>query len=330
MEIIPVVHCFDNNYVLPAAVAFYSLLENANFDYFYKIYVLHNDITLENQEKLIKNIEKFKNSELIFIDMKNRFLDIWERLKAKEHYSKEMFYKLLTPSIFKEYEKIILSDVDVIYLDDISKEFLNFDINENFYFAGISGIGERNYYINLYKNYFSDEDVKKLKYGAGYLIMNLKKCREDSIEDKFFECIKNKIQGLKQPEQDVLNICCYPYIKSLPLKNMTCTYMYDEYGKEKEIYSKIRKSKEEIEEALKNPVQLHYATGTKPWKNLNCTKSKEWFNYLLKTSFAEEFLDNIQRKYIDNPNKLICKFNIPFSTKRKLIFTLEKSKKIKK
>ncbi len=329
MEIIPVVHCFDNNYVLPAAVAFYSLLENADSKYFYKIYVLHNDITLENQEKLIKNIEKFKNSELIFIDMKNRFLDTWEKLQAKEHYSKEMFYKLLTPSIFREYEKIVLSDVDVIYLDDISKEFLNFDINENFYFAGISGIGKRNYYINLYKKYFSDEDTEKLKYGAGYLIMNLKKCREDLIEDRFFECIKNKIQGLKQPEQDVLNLCCYPYIKSLPLKNMVCTYMYDELGREKEIYSEIYKKEDEIEEALKNPVQLHYATGTKPWKSLNCTKSKEWFNYLLKTSFAEEFFDNIQRKYIDNPNKLICKFSIPFSKKRKLIFTLEKSRKVK-
>ena len=37
MEIIPVVHCFDNNYVLPAAVAFYSLLENADSNYFYRI-----------------------------------------------------------------------------------------------------------------------------------------------------------------------------------------------------------------------------------------------------------------------------------------------------
>ncbi len=134
---------------------------------------------------------------------------------------------------------------------------------------------------------------------------------------------------MKQPEQDVLNLCCSPYIKSLPLKNMVCTYMYDELGREKEIYSKIYKKEDEIEEALKNPVQLHYATGTKPWKNLNCTKSKEWFNYLLKTSFAEEFFDNIQRKYIDNPNKLICKFSIPFSKKRKLIFTLEKSRKVK-
>ena len=31
-------HCFDNNYVIPAGVAFYSLLENANPNYFYKIY----------------------------------------------------------------------------------------------------------------------------------------------------------------------------------------------------------------------------------------------------------------------------------------------------
>lgn len=28
--VIPVVFCFDNNYVIPASVAFYSLLENAS------------------------------------------------------------------------------------------------------------------------------------------------------------------------------------------------------------------------------------------------------------------------------------------------------------
>ncbi|ELB2754452.1 hypothetical protein QNF07_002746, partial [Vibrio alginolyticus] len=68
MQVIPIVHCFDNNYVIPAAVAFYSLLEKSDKNYKYQIYVLHEDITLLNQEKLKKTIQKFKNSELIFIN----------------------------------------------------------------------------------------------------------------------------------------------------------------------------------------------------------------------------------------------------------------------
>ena len=58
-NIIPVMHCFDNNYVIPAGVAFYSMLENADKSYQYKLYVLHSDITQENQDLLFETIKKF-------------------------------------------------------------------------------------------------------------------------------------------------------------------------------------------------------------------------------------------------------------------------------
>lgn len=49
---IPVLHFFNNKYVIPAAVSFYSMLENADKNYNYILYVGHSDITKENQEKL--------------------------------------------------------------------------------------------------------------------------------------------------------------------------------------------------------------------------------------------------------------------------------------
>ena len=53
-NIIPIMHSFDNNYVIPASVAFLSMLENADKNYFYKLYVLHSDITEKNQKELKK------------------------------------------------------------------------------------------------------------------------------------------------------------------------------------------------------------------------------------------------------------------------------------
>ncbi len=41
---------FDDNYVVPAAVAFYSLLKHAKENIFYKMYVLHSDITEETKQ----------------------------------------------------------------------------------------------------------------------------------------------------------------------------------------------------------------------------------------------------------------------------------------
>lgn len=51
---IPVLHFFNNKYVTPAAVSFYSMLENADKNQNYILYVGHSDITKENQEKLKK------------------------------------------------------------------------------------------------------------------------------------------------------------------------------------------------------------------------------------------------------------------------------------
>ena len=61
---IPVLHFFNNKYVIPAAVSFYSMLENADKNYNYILYVGHSDITKENQEKL-KNVN-CKNKLPIF------------------------------------------------------------------------------------------------------------------------------------------------------------------------------------------------------------------------------------------------------------------------
>jgi len=58
-QIVPIMHCFDDNYVIPASVSFLSMLENANPRYFYKLYVLHTDISEKNQNTLNSIVSKF-------------------------------------------------------------------------------------------------------------------------------------------------------------------------------------------------------------------------------------------------------------------------------
>ena len=52
MNKIPIYFTFDNKYVVPAAVAFYSLLSHTKEDVCYDLYVLHEDITQENEQLL--------------------------------------------------------------------------------------------------------------------------------------------------------------------------------------------------------------------------------------------------------------------------------------
>ena len=281
--------CFNNEYAIPAAVAFRSLLENASKNYFYKLYVSHTDIALENQKKLQEVALYFQeHASLEFLLVKNCFEDLWKKTKTKGHYSKEAFYKLIAPSLFPQYEKIIISDVDVVFLGDVSPSYFSFDPAEDIYVAGVGGVGKILYILDDYKNDFSPEEISKIVINAAYMVYNLNKMRKDNLESCFLKCVESNYLRILQLEQDVINLCCYPKIKFLPLKNMMCTYVYDLYKTDEDFNNDETFSRLELTEAMENPVALHYSGHKKPWKE-DCTKAEEWFRYVRKTPFSEQF-----------------------------------------
>jgi lipopolysaccharide biosynthesis glycosyltransferase len=87
---------------------------------------------------------------------------------------------------------------------------------------------------------------------------------------------------------DVINLCSYPKIKFLPLKYMMCNYVYDLYNTDEDFNNDETFSALELREAMENPVLLHYPGHKKPWKE-DCTKAEEWFKFVIKTPFSEQF-----------------------------------------
>lgn len=73
IKAIPIAFSFDNNYVVPPVIAFYSLLNKARREVFYEMFVLHCDIRAENQCFLQSTARKTNNANLTFIDT-NSFL----------------------------------------------------------------------------------------------------------------------------------------------------------------------------------------------------------------------------------------------------------------
>lgn len=297
---IPIMHCFDNNYVIPAAVSFYSMLEHANPNYRFKLYVLHTDITWQNQQKLIDLVDQFPNATLEFINMENKFDDIWMNVTNSDHLAKEVLYKLIASSIFPQYDKLIVTDVDVVFLDDISPSYFSFDPSDKIYLAGVKHILPRGSFLeNYYKNYvhnFGPESLDDLKVCGGFLVMNLKKLREDQMERKFITYLNENAFRLLQGEQDVLNFCLkQEEIVQLPLNYVVCSYAYDIFDMQPYSTDKHYKASE-IQDALGSPIQLHYATHIKPWNTAQCTKAEKWFTYLAKTNFFEDYVNQTLAK----------------------------------
>lgn len=291
---IPIMHCFDNNYVIPAAASFHSMLKYASKDFDYRLFVLHSDITYQNQEMLTHIVSQFPNASLEFINMENRFEDVWEKVRFSGYYTKELLYKLLIASIFPQYDKIIVTDVDVVFRGDISASYFSYDANDPVCFAGVHHICPKGSFLDSYyegyKENFDENALSQLKICGGYLVANLKYMRENKKEDLFITYLSENAYRLRQPEQDVINFCCSESeVRYLPLANVACTYMYDIFTDPELACADPFFSAEEIFEAMEHPIQIHYATGTKPWKDLLSTKADLWLQSLIESGVYYEF-----------------------------------------
>lgn len=320
MEKIHIAMMFNDNYSIPGGVAILSLLQNSSRDYKYMLYILHNDINSQHQEKLHAIVNQFDNAELNFINMNNYL----EKFSDHLSYPKEVLYKLCIPSIFPQLDKIIITDVDVVFADDVSKEYIAFDSDE--YFAGVKQAQDPTHPP------FS-MDIKDDNYhfivGAGYMIYNLKRMRADDMESKFLAYLEENVDYARLPDQDVLCQLCYPEIKLLHPRNMVLInwYVTDNYLFEFP-YAATAK---ELSEALENPVQIHYTPSLdpqwinrwkKPWLDPFCPKAEIWYYYLSQTPFFQE---NFRK------NLGICEEQIRRKKKKTLKQRLQKiAKKIKK
>lgn len=305
---IPVMHFFDNRYVIPAAVSFYSMLENASKEHNYILYVGHNDITLENQAKLQSVVRLFQNAKIEFINMAGKFSELFAQTKSKGHYTKEMYYKFLVPSLVPQHNKVIVTDVDVVFLDDISKDYINFNVNEQYYFGGVKCLLRKGCSLDewrkVYEKEFSLQERSFLGFAGGYYIFNCIKMRKDSMERRFIEFAINNAQRLIQPEQDTISICCKTMKKDLHPRALVCTYSYDMYKSESDYQKDILYDADTVKYSLDNPIQLHYATSRKPWNSV-CQKQEIWFSYLIKTGLFSEFI----KEFMPENRKIIFKIS---------------------
>lgn len=277
-KIVPIFFAFDNNYVEPAAVAFYSLLNKAHHDVFYQMYVLHSDITEERQNLLQKIIENCKNAQLSFVNTHGFLSEYWQNgtfttKSSNSTFTADTLLRYFAAKFFPQHDKIIYSDVDIIVMDDIS-ELYDTDLTDK-YIAGVKNPFSK----------FSNEELSHLqpeyhemlcdKYIAGGIwVMNLKKIREDKLEDKMLKIIRDNSIIKRWPDQDVINIACAGKVGFIPLNYISYPYL-DGYLNLPEFKSDY--SRDELYDSLINPKIIHFAAN-KPWNGFP-KYSNLWWTY---------------------------------------------------
>lgn len=212
--IIPIFFSVDDKYAPYLSVALYSLAQNANKKYTYKVTILYRKgmLSVSNMGNIIKNIPN--HFAIDFINMDDRLETITDRIENRlrcDYFTPIIFYRLFIPAMFPEYKKAIYLDSDIVVLGDISTLF-NTNIDQYLlgackdYFAGEM--------LENYLNVFVGVD-KTEYFNSGILLMNLEKLRSLKLDEHFlylyntyhFECIA--------PDQDYLNAMCKGKVLSL-------------------------------------------------------------------------------------------------------------------
>lgn len=271
-SIIPVVFTPDENFMVQTTVAILTMLETKNSNTHYHFYILLSDDFNKDKLKYLFNLKELRNDfeyTITYFDSSK-----FDRAVINtDHVTHSTFYRLMLANIY-DFDKCMYHDGDILVYRDLT-DMYNVDMTDS-YIAGIKTIiqqqGAENDQ-NLIKIWgFKSMDQYVF---AGDLTMNLAKIREDNITDLFIQQME---RGFPQQDQDVLNYCCYNHISFLPLKYCMLNRWKDNeelYKYKNQIYTK-----NEIEEAQKNPAIVHFAGKiVKPWINTRASYAQEWWKY---------------------------------------------------
>ncbi len=300
-KLIPIMLCFNDNYSIPGMVAIKTLLASASKIYSYNIHILHSNITAKNKKRMHRIVERFPNAHLFFHNMENRFEDTFEKVENQAYWSREIFYKCITSSFFPQYDRIVISDVDVIFCRDFTPHWELFLKDNDSFLAGYTCLIKKKIdsQNEERKESCMDEDENRwhVLTGAGFWFQNLKLMRQENIEAKIYEFIQKHVKKLRQPEQEVVNVVCYPRIMLLPPEGMILAWDYQNYKIDDDFHQDKRYPADTVKWALSHPIQLHYAGGLKPWNAVFVSKSSLWWKELLKLGELGIALEQIWKSF---------------------------------
>ncbi len=272
------------------------------------------DLSLENIAKLEETIAPFSAfSSIEFLDISNEELEprhnyrkldplIASEIKklhlklnafSQKRFSKMIMCRFFFVSLFPQYDKMIMFDVDTLFVNDISESF--FIPLETHYFGAVrekdliainrnsakdlyelrqmraKTIGVADAFPNLeeaqilFDNYFN----------AGFLVLNLKSWRKENLENQLIGFFLLKNEKLLFNEQDALCFVCRGRILELP-------YSYNAHPSFLDTPSFP---------SIKEARMLHFWGDDKPWKLLSVIGAKKWHEALIQTPFKDAYFN---------------------------------------
>lgn len=286
------------------------LINNQDIDEI-NIYILDDNISLENQKK-IKLLCKKYHRKLFLINTKKILTTLKKNKVVPFRNSYTTYLKLLAFKKIKiNTDKILYLDSDTIINGSLSK-LININLKNSICAATYDCV------LNNYKKIINIPENDKY-YNGGVLLINQKKWKSEKCEEQIIKYIKNNKYRYCAADQDILNVLFRKKIKCFNLKyNFNSgfyVYGIKESVKMYDLKSSYYFSLKQIKEAYDNPI-VHHCMGVvtnRPWEKNNNHPQNKLFNKYLKKSPWKYFK---KRKVINDKIFVIQRFlyqNLPKS-----------------
>lgn len=280
-----IVYAGDDNFAEILGISMISLFENNTECDCITVYILDDGIGDDNKEKLNSIGEKY-NRKLIFMPIPNLHELAGVEIHTNSRWSLSTFSRLFLEKILPEaVEQVIYLDCDILVMDSLENLF-NMDLKDyccGAVFDCISDGHKANVGLNSNDNYFN----------AGVMLISLRNWRKENLFMQFTDFINRYNGNTPYVDQGVINGVISRKIKPIDVKYNCYTVLFDFSYEDMLKYRKPSKyySEQEVLEAKKNPVIVHFTTSFlsfRPWvEGCKHPYAADWIKYKMMSPWAD-------------------------------------------
>lgn len=275
METVHIVMASNDRYAIYLGVALYSLIRHTAQSTQYHIYILENHISAAHKRQIM-NLRR-DNVSIEFIDVAQKIPT--NKITRVNHLSVEATFRLLVADVFRDLDKIIYLDCDVIVCRDVAKLYAE-DVN-GFILAATRARLEPNFarYIeNTLKLPLADY------FNSGVLVINLNLWRVQHIGETALHMLMQR--NYYTLDQDVLNLLGLHQVKYLDDRwNVEWGHLIGDVGAP--VIDEVRKGSLM---AVDDPFIVHYTTFRKPWSSPELPLADIFWQEARQTVFYEDII----------------------------------------
>ena len=274
---INIAYMVDNNYVPYMITSMHSAIKNKNKESVYNFYIIAENFSSENIEKIKKIKENNVNIEII--PARQKTLD-YSHLGRFASFKIAM-QKIFIPDYLEDVDKVLYLDADTLVQKDLNKIY---STNMGGAYIGATKDG----LMYQFPEHITEIglDWRKFYFNSGVMLLNLKDMRKDAIIEKSITYFNTHYEVFG--DQDILNVVVNDKVIPISYRYNCNSTFFEE--KDAEFLSNFYNEKvyQTSRENYDNAVILHFA-GHKPWT--------EWYTHSYLKPLWYEYYKEASSKY---------------------------------